>query len=91
MAQHFPIQFFKQKIFRSIERGIRKRASSVRDGRCPFSDSLKYEEIPREQYPHPRPKFRIFITERSINGYREGFEIHYDDEKKEIVEIFFMK
>ena len=69
MAQHIPIEAFKQKAFRTIERSIR--------GQQNIAGSLRFE---RQSFYDDNSE--VFYTERTIpkgiifNDTRGAFEVH---------------
>lgn len=93
MAQHIPIQSFKQKRFRTIEEGIRKDFS----GRYLPKYSMKYQWDNDMSYRYRlTEKDEVFFCSRYIGkgvvvGTERGdFEVHYDTEKKEITDIYLV-
>ena len=97
MAQHVPIEFLTNKIFRSIEEGIKKDFNLNR-----FSTSLKYTKLVDligegaiKDY-RENPNDEVYTTNRYIGkgvvwGTSRGyFEIHYDKVKKEIINIYLV-
>ena len=87
MAQHI-------SIIDSEMKGLQKVADSlctkVSRGVWGISGSLKFEEVPYKEHKI-NPDDRVFVTERSINGKRERFELHYDTKTEKVLDIFIVK
>ncbi len=87
MAQHILLEEIKLKSFQNIYKSICKNFQHPHFS--PFS-SLKYEEIRDERYKEFEND-RVFVTNRSVNGKREIFEVHFDDQKGELNNIYLVK
>lgn len=78
MAQHIPIENFKQKAFRKIEQSIRQQQY--------FNTSMKFDDLPYEDLKE-QPTDEVYWTERTIpkgiiwGSNRGGFEVHTEPAK----------
>lgn len=95
MAQHIPIECFKQKKFRTIEQGIRK-AFSGHKARY-MRGSLRYIwEKSISEHAREHKDIDVFHTERNIGegfvwGTNRGcFEIHFNIKTNKIEHIFLV-
>jgi hypothetical protein len=91
MAQHIPIRFLKQKIFRKIEDSIKRDFEVLRN----FSGSLKYERD-SSGFHRAHENQEVYFTQRYI-GYdkvcgtdKGDFEIHYNWVTKKVEELFLV-
>ena len=88
MAQHIPIQNFKQKAMRKIEQSIRNQGY--------FRTSMKFEPLPPEY--EETPEDQVYITTRavpkSICWFKPTFEVHtkpiYGTSRKEVTKIYLV-
>lgn len=89
MAQHIPIQAFKQKSMRKIEESIRNQKY--------FRTSMKFE--PLDPMYEETPEDQVYGTERhtpkSITGFdRNYFEVHtkpiYGTSAREVTNIYLV-
>ena len=87
MAQHISIMNTELKGLQKIAENLRKKASQ---GIWGISGSLNFEEVSYEEHK-VNPNNRVFVTERSVNGKRETFELHYDTKAKKVLDIFLVK
>jgi len=90
MAQHIPIEKFRQKVFKKIENAIKK------DFTNPYiKGSLKYE-FDRDRFYSENENDEVYHTERYIGeGFvwgdtRGSFEVHFDKVKKKVTEIYLV-
>ncbi len=88
MAQHHSLLHAKPPLSKTYQRVLDSIKNQLRRGITGVSGSLKFEELP-ECYRLTTDD-RVFITERSVNGRREIFELHYDTKKEEIIDVFFV-
>ena len=84
MAQH--ISIIKNGLHTIIKESVIKRFSKRNIGLA----SLNYIEIKDDEYKI-NDSDRVFINNRQINGKQEIFEIHFDSDKKKILDIFWVK
>ena len=74
-------------------KGLQKVAESlcakVSQGIWVIAGSLRFEELPYKEHKI-NPHDRVFITERTVNGKREMFELHYDTKKQKLLDIFLV-
>jgi hypothetical protein len=87
MAQHISIMKNDSWHFKKAVESISKRGER---GITAFSGSLLYDEIRDPRYKIT-PGDTVFAHFRTINKNREMLEVHYDQEKKKIIEIFLVK
>ncbi len=87
MAQHIPLEKIKLKGFQNIYKSICKNFQHPHFS--PFS-SLKYEEIRDERYKEFEND-RVFVTNRSVNGKREIFEVHFDIQANKFGNVYLVK
>ena len=87
MAQHIPIKNSPLKGFQKIYKSICK---FFENGIFYAKSSLKYEEIKDERYKESKNDI-VFETWRSVNGQRETFEVHFDNEKQGLGNIYLVK
>jgi hypothetical protein len=69
MAQHIPIELFKQKAIKKIEQGIRSQRY--------FRGSFKYEEVEKNIFTTSRR-----VPESIVFGGWASFEVHTIDGRK---------
>lgn len=92
MAQHIPINQFKQKVFKKIEKAI------IKDFKNPYiKGSLKYAfNKENSDFYKENDNEEVYFAERYIGkGYiygsaRGSFEIHFDKVKKKINNIYLV-
>ena len=72
------LQKVAENFCRKVERGI-----------WAVSGSLKFEELPYQEHKI-NLNDRVFITERSVNGKKELFELHYDTKLQKLLDIFLV-
>ena len=87
MAQHISIMNTELKGLQKVAKSLCVKAER---GIWRISGSLKFEEIPYKGHKI-NPNDRVFVTERSVNGEREIFELHYDTKAEKILDIFLVK
>lgn len=87
MAQHYPIEGFKQKQMRQIEKSIREQRY--------FKTSMKFEAWPDTHKETPDDE--VYMTQRrvpqSLTGWPYGdFEVHTVPAKRgrEVTNIYFV-
>lgn len=87
MAQHI-------SIMDSETRGLQKIAQNLcvkaEQGIWAIAGSLKFEELSHKGHKI-NSNDKVFITERTVNGKREMFELHYDTNSQELLDIFLVK
>jgi len=89
MAQHYSIINSAFKNYKSYKKLSDSFLKKVKNGLCAVSSSLKFEEILSTGHKI-NPDDRVFITYRTINNKKEMFELHYDTNKKKILDIFLV-
>lgn len=83
MAQHISII---DNIFPEIQEAIFKRFSKRNIG----LGSFRYIEIKDKDYKLD-PYDKVYIYKRKMKKTYEIFEIHFDNNRKEIIDIFWVK
>lgn len=92
MAQHIPTKNFEQKRFRDIEHGIRYAFDRSRGL---LKTSFRFNFL-GEQEGALQSKHEVYTTEMAIPkgivaGSERGlFEIHYNKNSREIIEIYLV-
>jgi len=87
MAQHISIKNSGKKEFQNIYESICK---SFEKGILAIQSSLKFQEIEDENFKNSENE-KVFATWRILRNEKETFEIHFDSEKNEIIEIYLVK
>lgn len=87
MAQHILLQQINLKGFQKIYKSIRKNFDN---GTFYAQSSLKYQAIPCTSFKENEFD-TVFETERSVNGRREIFEVHFDTQNNKISSIYLVK
>ena len=90
MAQHIPIEYFKQKRFKTISKNIQQDLNK----RSPES-SFKYDCDNSDFYRENEQEKVCFATRYVGKGFVYGsnngsFEIHYDKHTRKINKIYFV-
>lgn len=88
MAQHIPIENFKQKAMVKIAESIRKQGY--------FRYSLKFEPLPPEYKETPQDQ--VYVTSRtvpkSVCWFKPTFEVHtepiYGTSRKKVTKIYMV-
>ena len=86
MAQHISITNSNLKGFRKVFESLSKKATR---GIWTIAGSLLFEELRHLDYKlnlHDR----VFVTQRTVNGRRELFELHFDAKEKKLLDIFLV-
>lgn len=87
MAQHILLQQINLKGFQKIYKSICKNFDN---GTFYAQSSLKYQVIPYTDFKENEFD-TVFETERSVNGRRETFEVHFDTQNNKISSIYLVK
>ena len=90
MAQHISIissKLSSLKAFQKVRDSLQKRA---RIGGGASASSLKFEELPHTDYKM-NSNDRVFVTQRTVNGNKEIFELHFDTKEQKLLDIFLVK
>lgn len=75
---------------KGLEKIVESLCTKVERGIWGISGSLKFEELPYQEYKI-NPNDRVFTTERTVNGKKELFELHYDTKAEKVLDIFLVK
>jgi len=86
MAQHISIMNSQMKGLQKVAENLCRK---VERGIWAVSGSLKFEELPYQEHKI-NLNDRVFITERSVNGKKELFELHYDTKLQKLLDIFLV-
>jgi len=84
MAQH--ISIIQNKIYPDVQESIIKRFSKKNIG----LGSFRYKELQSSDYKL-KPTDRVFLNERKLKGKEEVFEIHFNTEQNQILDIYLVK
>lgn len=92
MAQHISILNNNNipKYLQKISQGIVNKVERFKNRNSLLKGCLRYEEIEDNCYK-VNDNDRVFLNYRTINNIAEVFEIHFDNKKKEIINIFWVK
>ena len=86
MAQHISIINSEMKGLQKVAKTL---CTKVSQGIWRITGSLKFEELPYKEHKI-NLNDRVFVTERTVNGKREVFELHYDTKKQKLLDIFLV-
>ncbi|MBW2632077.1 MAG: hypothetical protein JRC90_10055 [Deltaproteobacteria bacterium] len=87
MAQHISIKEIESKGFQEIYKNI---SESFKKGISTIRSSLKFQEICDKNFKESENDL-VFTNWRNVNSERERFEIHFDSQRNEITNIYFVK
>jgi hypothetical protein len=87
MAQHISIKNSGKKEFQRIYKSI---CNNFEKGILAIQSSLKFQKIADDNFKESKND-KVFVTWRNFRNIRENFEVHFDTQKKEITEIYFVK
>lgn len=87
MAQHISIKKIESKSFQEIYKNINE---SFKKGISTIRSSLKFQEIYDKNFKESENDL-VFANWRNVNNERESFEIHFDSQKNEIINIYLIK
>lgn len=86
MAQHISIINSEIKGLQKVAENFCKK---LQRGLWSISGSLKFEELLHLDYKI-NPNDRVFVTQRTVNGKRELFELHFDTKEQKLLDIFLI-
>ena len=90
MAQHISIIDSKLSSLKAFQK-VRGRFQKIANRGCwAIAGSLKFEELPHTDYKI-NSNDRVFVTQRTVNGNKEIFELHFDTKEQKLLDIFLVK